>query len=93
MNVPSSDPGSARLGMSVAEMLRRNMKMTSTTRTMAITSVSFTSLTDSRIVTARSLRTSSVTDTGSCERIAGSSALMASTVCTTLMPGCFWIER
>ena len=28
MNVPTSDAGSARLGMSVAEMLRRNRKMT-----------------------------------------------------------------
>ena len=56
--------------MSVAEMSSRKMKMTNTTSTIAITSVSFTSSTDSRMVIARSLRTSSVTEAGNCSRIA-----------------------
>ena len=42
-----------------------------------IISVSLTSCTDSRIVSARSLRTSSVTDAGNCSRMVGSSALIA----------------
>ena len=62
--------------MIVADRLRRNMKITSTTSTTVIISVNFTSCTDSRIVTERSLRTSSVTDAGNCSRMAGSSALI-----------------
>ena len=47
--VPTIDSGSARLGMMVAETLRRNRKITSTTSTIASISVNFTSLTDSRM--------------------------------------------
>ncbi len=93
MNVPTIEPGSARLGISVAETFRRKTKMTRMTSVIAMISVSLTSCTDSRIVIERSLRTSSVIDAGSCSRIAGSSALIASTICTTLTPGCFWIDR
>ncbi len=52
--VPTMDSGTARLGMIVAETLRRNRKMTSTTRAMASASVNSTSWTDSRIATERS---------------------------------------
>jgi len=52
--VPMIDSGSARLGMKVAETLRRNTKMTSTTSTSASSSVSWTSRTDSRIDCERS---------------------------------------
>ena len=69
-NVPTSEHGSARLGIIVAERLRRKMKMTSTTSATVIIIVSFTSCTDSRIVSARSLRTSSETDAGNCSRMA-----------------------
>ena len=91
--MPTSEHGSARLGMMVADRFRRNRKITSTTRVTVIISVSFTSCTDSRIVSERSLRTSSVTEAGNCSRMAGSSALIRSTVSTTFMPGCFCTGR
>ena len=88
-----SDTGSVKLGMMVAVKLRRNTKMTAMTRPSAIRSVSFTSWTDSRIDSDRSILTSSGTDGGSCARTDGSSALISSTTCTTFDPGCFWIIR
>ncbi len=54
MNVPTIDIGSARLGMTVAETLRRNRKITSTTSAMARSRVNCTSWTESRIETDRS---------------------------------------
>ena len=88
-NVPTMEPGSAMLGISVADTFRRKMKMTRTTRAIVMSSVSLTSCTDSRMVAERSLRMSSDTDAGSCASMPGSSALIASTICTTLVPGCF----
>ena len=52
--VPTTDMGSARLGMTVAGMLRRKRKMTMTTRHTVSTRVNFTSATDSRMDTERS---------------------------------------
>ena len=54
MNVPTIDIGRARLGMIVADTLRRNRKMTSTTRAMARNSVDCTSWTESRMDAERS---------------------------------------
>ena len=48
------DIGSARLGMMVAETLRRNRKITITTRKTVSSSVNCTSLTEARIESARS---------------------------------------
>ena len=59
-NVPMTDTGSARLGITVADTLRRKRKITSTTSPIVSTRVNFTSATDSRIDFERSLRTSSV---------------------------------
>ena len=67
--------------------------MTRMTRPTVTSSVTLTSCTDSLIVSERSLRTSSVTDAGNCASIDGSSALMASTTCTTFTPGCFCTGR
>ena len=53
--VPMMDIGSARLGMMVAERLRRKRKMTRTTRHRASSRVNLTSLTESRIDTERSI--------------------------------------
>ena len=53
-NVPAMDSGSARDGMTVAERLRRNRKMTRTTSASVSQSVNFTSATDSRIDCERS---------------------------------------
>ncbi len=64
--VPTTETGSARLGMIVAEMFLRNRKITSTTRPMVRTSVNFTSATDSRIDSDRSLRMPMVTVAGIC---------------------------
>ena len=57
-NVPTIDIGSARLGITVAERLRRNRKMTSTTSAMVSTSVNCTSSTDSRMDWERSYKIS-----------------------------------
>src|SRR6202035_3952415 len=57
-NVPTSDSGTATLGMTVAQILRRKTKTTRITRTTEITSVSSTSATDARIVVVRSCGTS-----------------------------------
>ena len=54
MNVPTIDMGRARLGMTVAETLRRNRKITSTTSATARSSVNCTSWTEARIETERS---------------------------------------
>ena len=51
---PSSDSGTAAPGISVAWMLRRNSRITSTTSTHDSTSVNSTSLTEARMVWVRS---------------------------------------
>src|ERR1700720_3508903 len=55
-NVPTMDKGTATLGMIVAERLRRNTKMTMTTKTTVRINSNCTSLTDARIVVVRSVR-------------------------------------
>ena len=90
-NVPTIEAGTARLGMSVARTLRRNRKITRTTRAIVRTSVNSTSCTDSRIGTERSKRTSSLSAPGSCALRAGSFALTASTTAIVFEPGCLWI--
>ena len=53
-NVPMTDSGSARLGITVAEMFLRNRKITSTTSANVSSSVNCTSLTELRIEIERS---------------------------------------
>ncbi len=53
-NVPTIDIGSASDGIRVACRLRRNTKITSTTRPNASTRLNFTSATDSRMLCERS---------------------------------------
>ena len=55
--VPTTDMGSARLGMMVAVRLRRNRKMTRMTRITVRSRVNLTSFTDSRMVSDRSMST------------------------------------
>ena len=62
--------------------------MTRMTSPSASASVNFTSSTDARIVTERSLRVNMFTAGGSCARSPGSSALTPSTTSTALEPGC-----
>ena len=52
--VPTNERGRARLGITVADRLRRKRKITSTTRKSAISSVNLTSSTELRIVRERS---------------------------------------
>ena len=74
--VPTIDIGIAREGMMVAERLRRNRKMTSTTRPRVTSSVSLTSLTDSWMDSERSKRIRIDTEAGSCCSNDGSSSLI-----------------
>src|SRR6266446_6093102 len=85
--------GRARLGMTVADRLRRNRKMTITTSAMVRRSVNFTSATDSRMDCDRSMSTSSFTDAGICDRKEGRRALTASTTSTVFVPGWRWMVR
>ncbi len=53
-NVPTIDMGRARLGITVAETLRRKRKITITTSATVRVSVNFTSFTEFRIDSERS---------------------------------------
>ena len=92
-NVPTSDNGTATLGMSVAGTLRRKTKITITTSATASKSSNSTSCTDERIVTVRSVRSSTSTAAGSEALRRGSNSLTLSTTSMTLVPGCRWMLR
>ena len=64
-----------------------------TTSAMVSTSVNCTSLTDARIVTVRSVRTSTLMAGGMAACSCGKRALMRSTVSMTFAPGCFKTAR
>src|SRR5207248_1405776 len=70
-NVPTIDSGTARLGMIVADTLRRNRKMTITTSAIVSMRVNCTSCTDSRMAMDRSYTTLRFTAAGSCARDGG----------------------
>jgi len=82
------DMGIATLGMNVADRLRRNRKITSTTRPRATSSVSLTSSTDSRIGSDRSNSTCIEIEAGSCARKVGSSSRTRRATSTVFVPGC-----
>ena len=91
-NVPTIDIGSARLGMSVADRLRRNRKITSTTSASASTSVNCTSWTDSRIDAERSKQDVEL-DAGRELRaeLRAAACGCASTTSTVFVPGWRWM--
>ncbi len=91
--VPTSESGTDRLGIRVARALRRNTKITITTRMMASVSSNSTSCTEARMVTVRSVRTVTSIAAGSDACNCGSNALMPSTTEITLAPGCRWMFR
>ena len=66
--VPTSDIGSASAGMMVARRLRRNRKITITTRQSARKRVNFTSFTDAFTVSERSFSVAISTEGGIWER-------------------------
>src|SRR5262249_16418096 len=77
--VPTREKGSARLGIAVAQKLRRKMKITMMTRNRARIRVNFTSLTELRIVTKRSKRIFMKTEGGRWAWRLGSFAFTSST--------------
>ncbi len=85
--VPMMESGSARLGMMVAERLRKNRKITRMTRKTVTSRVNLTSETDSRMELERSYMTLSSTAPGSCWRKLGSWARMLLTTSMVLVPG------
>ena len=89
--VPTSEIGTARPGMMVAEAERRNRKITRMTRQKAIASVSWTSATACRIEIERSISVAMRTDAGTWARNRGSRDCTASTTATVLASGCRWI--
>ena len=76
------------LGMNVAQKLRRNSRITITTRPMVSASVNSTSRTEARMVTVRSSTVSTLMAGGMLAVRRGSCALIWSTVSMTLAPGC-----
>ena len=83
--------GMARLGMIVADSLRRNRKITSTTSASVKSSVNSTSFTDCFTVSERSNRIFRSTEAGRSARKLGMSFFTASDTNTVFAPGCFWI--
>ena len=79
--------GSAMLGITVAEALRRNRKITRITRPMVSNMVNLISSKASRIFLERSLRIFNSTDGGSWDLKNGSSRLIESFTSMVLLPG------
>ena len=86
--VPSSESGTATLGITVAHGLRRNTKTTSTTRPIDSSRVACTWRKEARMVVVRSRTTSRLMVGGMEARSEGSSAITRSTVSMMLAPGC-----
>src|SRR5712691_2192933 len=63
--VPTSDKGTAMLGIMVADRVRRKRKITITTSATVSISANWTSLTEARIVVVRSVRIDKSTEEGS----------------------------
>ena len=92
-NVPTSESGTATLGMNVAGTLRRNTKMTITTSATASNSSNCTSRTDARMVTVRSVSSATSTAAGNEALSCGSNCFTRSTTSMTLVPGWRWMLR
>ena len=86
-----SESGTATLGITVAQPLRRKRKTTSTTRMMEMASVHSTSSTEARMVVVRSSTASSLIDGGMAACSCGISARTRSTVPMMFAPG--WRKR
>src|SRR5271167_40885 len=86
-NVPTSDSGTDRLGIRVADGLRRNRKITTMTSTTASPSSNSTSATEARIVVVRSVTISTLTAAGNTAVSSGNNFSMLSTTAMTLALG------
>ena len=91
--VPTSDRGTATLGMTVAARLRRKRKMTMTTRAIVSISSSCTSRTEARIVVVRSVSIVTFTAEGSEAWSCGRRALTRSATEMMFAPGWRWMFR
>ena len=78
-NVPTSDNGTATLGMIVARRFRRNKKIAITTSAMVSMSENCTSSTEARIVVVRSVRIETSMPAGKFAFSCGKSCLIRST--------------
>ena len=85
------ESGTATLGMTVAEGLRRKRKSTITTRPTVSISSNSTSPTDARMVVVRSVSTVTFTDGGSAVASCGRRRSMRSTTPMMLAPGWRWM--
>src|SRR5260370_21641751 len=90
--VPSSASGTVTPGMIVAQTVRKNRKITSTTSTMVIISVISTSLTEALMVVVRLATVSTLMEGGTEANACGSSASTWSTASMTFAPGCLNIS-
>src|ERR1700733_11256092 len=84
---PISARGTGTAGMTVAQKLRRKMKITMTTSAIVRINVKRTSETDARMVAVRSDAIETLMAGGMEDSSCGSSALTLSTVVITLAPG------
>src|SRR5690348_6817643 len=91
-NVPMIEIGTATPGMTVAHTLRRNRKITITTRQTVIMSVKRTSATEARMVSVRSERRSILIVAGIDARSVPMSFLILSTVSTVLALVARWMN-
>src|SRR5487761_1068995 len=87
------DMGSARLGIIVADVFRRNRKITSTTKMMAMNKLNFTSFTDCWIDIDLSYSIDRCMAGGMIARNSGSSFRMARTIAIVFVPGCLCTAR
>ena len=86
-NVPTSERGTATLGITVAERLRRNRKITITTRPTVSISSNWTSFTEARMVSVRSVSTCTLTAAGNDACNCFKSSLTRSATLMMLLPG------
>src|SRR6201747_2959279 len=86
--VPNSASGTVTPGMIVAQAVRKNRKITSTTSTMVIPSVISTSRTEALMVVVRLATVSTLMEGGTEARACGSNSSTRFTASITFAPGC-----
>ena len=85
--MPISDSGTVTAGMTVAQKLRRNRKITMTTSATVRINVNCTSVIEARIVSVRSEMMLTFTAAGIEASSTGKACLIRATVSMTLAPG------
>src|SRR5512143_1384862 len=90
-NAPTSEIGTAMLGITVAARLRRNRNITMTTRAMVSSREDWTSRTEARMVVVRSVSVVISIDDGMALFNWGRSCLTRSATAMMFTPGCRWM--